>query len=67
MGELENEVGSMGGPIRDVPATVAVPLPMWRERSGSVALQGMSLWVGLAQGFWAASAGVAIIWSPSHE
>lgn len=33
----------------DAPGTVAVPLPMWMIRSGSVALQGTSLgdW-----GFW---------------
>lgn len=41
--KFENKEALIGSPIMDSPAMVAVPLPMCKSRSGSVALQGTSL------------------------
>ena len=41
--KFEKEDALIGSPIMDSPAIVAVPLPMCKSRSGSVALQGTSL------------------------
>lgn len=41
--KFEYEDTLTGGPIRDSPAMVAMPLPMCRARSGRFALQGTTL------------------------
>ena len=41
--KFEYEDTLTGGPIRDSPAMVAMPLPMCRAKSGRFALQGTTL------------------------